>query len=63
MLNVKELTDDELAVLAYAIEDFHGDARRGGWYDRTVLVAGDLRGIIVTEYEERGLDFSKYQME
>ncbi len=61
MLDVTKLSDDELAVLTYAIEPFHDDTRGGVYKANTEKTAEHLRLLLSSEYNRRGLHWSTYQ--
>ena len=60
MINVKELTDDEVAMLTYAIEPFHDETRGSGWKSKSEKTAAVLRRKLTKEYKRRKLFWDSY---
>ena len=61
MINLDELTDDEVAMLLYSVEQHDDDVHEYGWHDNAITVSKKLRWALDEEYIKRGLHYSDYQ--
>jgi hypothetical protein len=60
MIKLDELTDDEVAMLLYSVEQHDDDVSDLSWHDNAIDVSRNLRRDLDLEYIKRGLYWSSY---